>query len=217
MRPHLLTTLLLSTSLSAAGCLGPLGGNSAGGGDTPSCDSFTACGGDLNGTWELDSTCAQGELSAVLLAEDNAPQACSDLYSSVSMQLTGAIQYANGVETANLTITRTYTAVYTAPCLSAMSNSTVTVTEAGCANAQSTLNARSNTTASCQFDGDNCSCQVEQRTGGTPTVDSYTIADGSLTYSGGNSSQFCVQGSTALFRLPLAGGALLGLTAHRTQ
>ncbi len=192
-----------------AGCVIPTTSEAGSGGSTTaeSCEAFTACGGTLDGTWQIYSACVDGELAEATFAQSGAPEACRSLYSSVELAASGTLSYSGTTETSRLLLRSTTTALYTQECAQALNGDSTTVTAESCANVESSL-SDATTTATCNFDGDAlCTCKIVRMLDAGSAVDTYAAKDGTLSYlSSSNTMQYCVQGTTARFRAKLQEG-----------
>lgn len=189
------------------------------------CKAVAACGGAIDGTWEVTSTCVHGDLTAVMLASmasgGNAPPAaCNSLFQNFTIEMSGTVTAANGTETDNLTMTMKGKAHYTPACVSALSGTAISALSASmCSAAESNL--KSNTTfnsATCSLNAGNCDCDLTAVTKETDTSQ-YTTSGNQLIDPTGKNDPFdyCVSGTTLTLSqdstdLP---GTLLVTTFHR--
>jgi hypothetical protein len=201
-----------------SGGSGGIGGGGSGGtgGGTGSCNLNTTCGGTLDGTWQIDTTCVVGNVVDMLSGQENLPSACSNLFQTGTLSATGTVMYASGMETDNLTMTIHATVLYTSACVSALDNTTVTLTAAMCTSLQSgLLNGGHFSAATCSFTGGNCACSVvsQQQTPTTPLA--YTVSGSRISYANGSSPMdYCVQGSTMSLQ-SVESGVTIFNTAHK--
>jgi len=76
----------------ALGC----GGNSSGSAGT--CNVAAPCGGTLDGTWQMDSTCVEGDLIGYLTARlGSAFPTCSQIQTA-NASMTGTVAFSSGNE-----------------------------------------------------------------------------------------------------------------------
>jgi len=190
--PLVMTTILFHGML----LLSCGGGNSDGGGGT--CGAFSACGGDLTGTWIVNALCMEGNLAAAADAATGLPAACDGTIQSVSIKVNGTIQFANFIETSNLTVMTSARFQYTAACLAAEIGTSVVVTQTVCDLFAASLKSGLDS-ATCTLTGGNCDCngtlvQVVAES------KAYTLSGSTLTYASGKSVQFCVSGNNLTVR-----------------
>jgi hypothetical protein len=204
--------VFLATAICACG--GGSGGG--GGGGAGSCNMNPTCGGTLDGTWQMDTTCAEGDVAQMMAGQLSLPAACNGLFQTATLSLTGTAKFANGMETDNLTMTTDAKVLYTPACVGAISRTTVTLTADICTTMQSNLLKNGTfSSASCAFTGGNCACSVsnQQQSPGTPVA--YTVSGGTISYTDGSSPMnYCVQGTTLTAR-QLDSGLTLFNTAHK--
>lgn len=209
MNAYLALFTLSMSGLMLCGC----GGESSSG-KAAACGAFSACGGELEGTWTLDGSCPEGDLDALMMKQSNAPAACKDMFRDVTMEFTGTLTYAAGTETIDGTSTTHVNALYTAACISAMAGQTVTsLNQQACDGAEQGA-ADNGGTATCTLVGSACECDmtiVETLQG----TESYTTAGGAITYSDGSSASYCVTGSKLTLRGEVDAGFYMQQTMHR--
>ncbi len=109
--------VLLGGIFGAAGCSGSSSGSRN---EAVSCGGVPQCGGTVDGKWQLDSVCLEGDLATALDANLSLPPACSHTIETASISASGTVTFATGTETDDLTGTMTANAVYTAACESAI-------------------------------------------------------------------------------------------------
>jgi len=202
--------------LLAVGC----GSNSSSSG-TPGkvCSAVAPCGGALEGTWQLDTTCDEGNLAAAMASQQNLPAACNNLFQSASPTLTGTVQFAGGMETDTLTTTLNATVLYTSACVSALSGTTVALNATICSILGPSLTGSGGfTTATCTFASGGCSCAVSMTSQSDTTAQPYTLSGNTIVYtSGSDPMDYCVSGTTLTTRGAVAGlsGVTFVTTAHK--
>lgn len=176
----------------AALCLVGCGGDSGG---EALCAPFSACGGDLEGAWQLTSFCAD---SSQMVDEANAeidlPKECGDVVRSMSLSLTGTLTYSGGVEASDMTLTVGAGYLYTERCLTALAGTPTTVSPAYCAQlADAMADGAPEGEVSCEASAEGCACSLQQADTFTE-VDTFTVSGSTLTYADGSSMDYCVQG-----------------------
>jgi hypothetical protein len=174
------------------------------------------CGGTLDGTWQIDTTCVEGSIVQMLADQQALPAACDGLFQSATLSLTGTAKFAGGMETDNMTMTIAATVLYTSTCVSAIGGTTVALTAALCTSLQSSLlSSGTFTSASCSFTGGNCACSVSNQQQSPATPEAYTVSGGQISYPSGSSPMdYCVQGTTLTVRQQDSGLTLFN-TAHK--
>jgi hypothetical protein len=170
------------------------GGGSGSGGI---CSGLDPCGGDIEGTWAIDSMCIAGDVVAAMSGGFGLPSACNGALKSFAFENpTGTITYAGGYETADLTVTMSMAMDYTSACASAMVGSAVTLDATLCDLLQQELLTSGNySSAACSFGGGACHCAVkgEQTSSG---VTGYTASGHTIQYTDGSASMdYCVSGT----------------------
>lgn len=203
--------LAISTSVVQLGCNDDSSSNGG------SCASFSACGGDITGTWLVDDICVEGDLGAELAAEAGVPSKCNDLYQNIDVTVGGTVSYANGVETPNITMNMTMVAHYSEACLSDIAGQTVSMSQTICEALQSAVtNGTSITSATCALSGGACDCTLTSAPTTLTDTDTYTVTGKTLTYSGGDVVDYCATSTTLNLRKTAGFGSLPAqFTAHR--
>jgi hypothetical protein len=202
---------LVLVLVSVASC----GGSEDDGDKASSCGSFTACGGSIDGTWQIDGTCMAGDLAAALKSGMNLPSACSDLITSVTQVTTGSVTFASGTETNNVTTTVTERINYTSACVSAMTKQNVVLDASACSQLQSSVSSStSGASATCALVGNSCGCSVTLTSADTSTS-TYTVSGNTLVPGDGTDPvSYCVSGST--LKITQASSDLPGMTLFVT-
>ena len=191
------------TSDAGVGGAGGTGSNVGGSGNTgnTTCSAAAPCGGTVDGTWQLDGVCVEGNLVAAMNATSGLPAACSTLFQTATLSGTGTVTFANGTETDNITQDMTTTAVYTSACASAIAGTAVTLNASLCATMQSSAAGQTGvTSASCSFVGSNCNCSIVYQSV-TATSQAYSISGSTIMYTNGSDPiDYCVSGTTLTAR-----------------
>jgi hypothetical protein len=180
---------------SAASC-----GNSDDNAKGATCAAPPACGGALDGTWQVDSICIQGNLVAVENANSGLPTACNTLYQSASYSSSGTVTYANGTQTANVTSTSSTEALYTQACATAILGVSTTLDASTCASLQqSNIDSGQYTSATCTYSSEGCRCALNSQSTDTSAV-SYTISGNRIVFTNGDPPlDYCVSGKAMTF------------------
>jgi len=176
---------------------------------------FTACGGDLTGTWAIQATC--GVTNPASTVNANFAQ-----YSDCSGACTGAAETTTGTKTYDssgaLTSTESFTLVetldLTPACFGDVTQTTLTDSTCPAQAGQFDPNTSS---ASCGFTATGCGCQITQTTNNNAT--SYQVSGTSLTELGAGSLpgsiDYCVEGNTMTQRRTLPPGGSFVVTYVR--
>jgi hypothetical protein len=178
----------LSSPLILGMVTGGCGGNESG--QSVGCGSYSPCGGDLVGTWDLVLACGY-------------PAECADSPTPMTMGYSETMTFnADGTATVTTSVAATdFTGTYTAACQLALgySNYTDADTAARCAE----MNAASNDVIamSCAMEGTACVCSGHRAAKPTATATGPYTASGSLlqvTYPeiGTWGLTYCVSGDT---------------------
>ncbi len=205
--------LLLTLVVTGGFSLGCGGG---GGGNLPTCGAFSPCGGDITGTWSFDSVCTEGNITDSLLSTADLPAACRDIVKSFSLEMRGTLTYSDNTETSDVTMSMTVRVVYSSACIAAEAGAPVTVTQALCDTISSSAGSTDGPSMSCRLASGGCDCTMTMAQS-TQGSDSYTVSGSTLTYSDGDTLEFCVSGNNLSVR-PSAdpGSPAMQFRLHRT-
>jgi hypothetical protein len=176
-----------------AGFGGSGGGNAGGSGAM--CQSFSPCGGSIDGTWRVQDICVEDALSLAGMATDE--PACRDLFRSVQTGGSGTITFQSGTVTSNALLTVEMNAVWTVPCLMAASGVQNLDLATTCTNIGQNYAMNPDFSASaCKVAGQTCDCTVElEQDFALPAM--YTLAGSAITFEGDSSvTTYCVSGNT---------------------
>jgi hypothetical protein len=148
----------------------------------------------LDGTWQVDSLCVQGDIAA-MNANSGLPAACSTLFQSSSYAASGTVSYANGVQTSDITVIINMQVLYTQACVSAQNGVTAVLNDSVCASVQQSLISSGNfTSATCAFSNEGCRCALSSQSTDT-SVAQYTISGNSIVFTNGDAPlEYCVSG-----------------------
>jgi hypothetical protein len=195
MECRLLSLVLAGSVLFQLGC----GGGDGGGGGIPTCSAFTACGGDLKGKWAVDGICMEGDLEAAMAGMEELPAECGDMYKDISMKMSGTVEFANGTQTSDVTMETKLKFTYTSACLSAMSGTSMTMTQALCDKAASSYDDGEGPTVACSFTGGACACTMSMNKH-EQSATGYTVSGNTFTTEDGDDVEYCVSGTTLTVR-----------------
>lgn len=180
-------------------CVGLLAcsGSSDSKGTGGSCGKATPCGGAVEGQWEIQTLCTEGDLvGAMRTAMGTLPPQCSDLIRSVELGGTGTITFANNTATFNVTQITNAQLVLTPTCAAAIAGQSMTLSSSACALFAQQMSTSATTT--CSLSGANCNCtavikNIDQETNGYSVSGNTIIFD---TTSDQPPLDYCVSGST---------------------
>jgi len=176
------------------------------GDDIPTCSgTFKGCGGDLTGKWSIDGLCIEGDMKSLMAAaasSEDLPPECSDLFQSMSVEMSGTIEYANGNQISDVSTTMSIKFKYTSACLSAQSGLSIKMTQSVCDAFESTVNSNGGDdmklTTSCSF-STSCNCTLTMSGHSQETV-GYTVNGSILTTDDGKKAEYCVSGKNLTIR-----------------
>ncbi|MGC4069926.1 MAG: hypothetical protein QM784_35770 [Polyangiaceae bacterium] len=160
------------------------------------CGSLDACGGDVTGTWQVTSSCVEGDLKSAANLSQSLPPACRGNYDQVNANVSGTVAFANGVATDDTITTVDYTVHVPVACMAAIGITSTDLATA-CAGVGAAIVAGGyHQEVTCSVQGSTCSCAAKD----TFTRDgalSYTVSGSKLSYTASNDQMdFCVDGTT---------------------
>lgn len=223
--------LLLSTALIASpGCGGSGGDDDDGGVQINSCNTFTACGGNLIGSWDGTGLCFNDSLRAQLEGS---------VTDGFGMSATACKDYIRSLDVApdNLAVTFTDTRAtvtggtkmtmgirLTPDCfasLAMMKGAALDAKTCDAFGAAFSANLKKDPESSfqsvtCALSGANCDCSL---TGHQSSADdqTYTIKGTSFVTQDGDSTSYCVSGSTLRAGLTDSTGKVMGLMTFKKR
>lgn len=167
-------------AVGASGTGGAAGGGNVGFG---SCSAFTPCGGDVTGVWTYTTACADSTAF-----QGAVQQACATATTTEHGVVSGTLTFSGG------RVQRSGTYVVTAD-IHVPSNCVVV----SCAVVQGLL-ATSLSGVTCS-DGAAGSCDcIASRTGGSIASQAYTASGTTITLADGRTFDYCVTGTTLVYR-----------------
>jgi hypothetical protein len=182
--------LVLLVALSVSGCGASSDGAAQSPEEAPSCEEFSACGGDVIGTWRFRSVCPTERQQAEL---DDAARLCESDRTTVEASFEGSMTFERGGS-----LLRTLTAEF-----QIRQSVPTSCLEEGvsCAMLQSTFAAQpavSNVTCTTQASSCECSYRIVRA---SRSEETYAAADTRLTFTSPadqsqSSAAFCVRGSS---------------------
>jgi hypothetical protein len=179
------------------------------GSDGASCSSFSACGGDVVGTWTLDSFC---DTEKTIPNTSDCPGAVLAITSSAA---TGKVTFnADGTDATDVQITIGESGKFPAACYTAQD----------CSNAQTAVNSTGDgqtTTGTCSYSATSgCSCSVKI-VSDSNTTGTYQISKSNITLltdgdtGTPDADTFCVSGNTLSVRSTNTDGTTATFTATK--
>lgn len=197
------SSTVINNANADAGAAGDGGGGGEGGGGdgatsgTPpvvniqfpaSCPTFTACGGDLPGTWFYTTACI------------------ADPFSGVKTVCPGVtVTNPSGTVQGKLVFTGTTVSRDAKGSVSATLSVPASCNPTTCADVQSAINTGT-TTGTCTAAGSGCTCNVTSTFNGDGTPGTYTVSNGTLTTGSGATYEFCAAGSNLKHRATSTNG-----------
>jgi len=176
--------------------------------------TYSACGGDPTGTWNIAGMCTENSVASILNEEyGSQASSCGDIVKSASLTMTGTATYSSGTITYSTNTVVTSTLSLLSTCISALAGSTVTVSASVCSALQTSMNKSDGMSGTCSLSGSNCSCSLTQSVSDSSS-DTYTVSGSTITEGGGDSYDFCVSGNSMSERSDSStyGYAVLSLT-----
>lgn len=172
---------------------------------------FAACGGDVVGTWEVDSACVTID-ELPMLSDD--PE-CQDFVRDYSVDVEGTITFTtDGMTETNVTNTVNLEVDITAACWEAFSGTDLNST--ACALIEANLLAEGEfSSAACSFDSGVCSCSLVRQPMTTSETGTYTIEGNELIDQDGEAAGYCVEGDELTMDIQNDEGTVI-LSAGRT-
>ena len=202
----------LATGIVLAGC-----SSSSSSSNGPDCTMFTACGGNVVGTWRLTKACISG-LANPLAAF------CPSSTFQVSESLGGTVKFVanDGVTLAMGVAGGTYSSNITSSVVEDLTIPASCLQGATCAQVQSSINQSGDGGApaamgTCTDAAGGCACHVTAATSATPTSGVYTVSGSTITLDG-QPSPYCVKGSGLLIQNPttmMAGAGTFTIAATK--
>jgi hypothetical protein len=177
------------TSLAVAvGCSSDHGGGR--------CGSLDACGGDVTGTWQVTSSCVEGNLKEAANLSQTLPPACRGNYDQVDANVSGTVSFANGSATDDTITTIDYVLHVPVVCMAAIGIESTDLPTACAGVGPAIVAGGYHQDVTCSVQGSACSCVAKD----TFTRDgalTYTISGSKLSYDASNDKMdFCVEGTT---------------------
>jgi hypothetical protein len=214
-----LMVLVLSGVCACDGDDGDGGGGTSGGGAgtggfaNQTCDTLSACGGDVEGVWTVEDLCVAD--AARIAGMSNDEPECEDLFVGAHTDGTGTATFSDGDASSSIVMTMDLHAVWTPACLSAVSGLQSVDIERTCTSLDREYAENPKFTgASCMIVAGNCDCIVSAES--TLVLGSmYTLAGTQITFAGDSGpTDYCVRGDR-LQMSAMMGGERMLLTLTR--
>lgn len=177
-------------SLAFAGC------KSANNGSTGQCGLANACGGDVEGTWNITSVCVENAAALAGMAVADRPE-CASLFKDTQVHADGTMAFASGTATTAYTLTVDLHAAFTRECLGALGSVSASAIDlqGSCERLDMEFSINSSFTgASCAIAGETCDCMISRRQTQSVTG-TYTTEGSALIDDEGTRGDYCVDGS----------------------
>lgn len=155
---------------------------------------FSACGGDLVGTWQIQSMCVENPEQMFAVA--GLPAECSDLFGGVDYRPAGEFVFReDGTGEANVTLMADIEMVLTDACVRAMGGSGVS--PAVCDAMESSFSGSAEFQgAACESGANSCVCLVTSEEMTIASGGAYRVQGDLILEDSGPGSPFCVSGNT---------------------
>jgi hypothetical protein len=193
MKMRIVTILLFGLIFMIWGCGGDDDDGSDGNGKS-TCD-FSACGGDVVGTWEVADICIENPERIFSLT--GLPSQCSDIIGDLDSRPEGEFIFEeDGTGEANVTLVVDVEMTLTEKCVSALAGGQVTLSPSVCSAMESAFSGESEFEGgSCEAATNACICiitsnEIAVEDGGDYQVEGDRISSGS-----GAGEPFCVTGN----------------------
>ena len=199
-----LTLTLLIATCTLAAC-GDDDSSPGGGGD---CGSFSACGGDLVGDWEVQDVCFENPEALFTGAVDE--PACDDAFRGLDVDASGSYSFGDdGNGSSSVTLSMTIDTRWTEACISAIANGAeVDINEACDALQTEYMGQAEFEAADCSVSGTACNCLLTAAERTVTGMGTYRVQGNALVDADGN-NPFCVEGDTLTLSISAE-----GLTGH---
>lgn len=171
-------------------------------------ESFTACGGDPSGTWNVVGVCLDGDLAAAYNSQHS--DACASQTTGADLSRSGSATYKAATSDADAVVsyqstTEEKAAESFSPDCAKDAYDITTLDANGCAQIQKTLqNGDAQKKVTCSLSGGNCDCRVTI-VHTRKVQNMFTISDSTIVESDDSSYDFCVTGSTMIQRQKYSG------------
>lgn len=163
--------------------------------------TFTACGGDVTGTWALQGICAESSVKDAVNAQDAIKDPnCGSICSTADVTATGSVTYAAPTVSSNESFTLVESLAIGDVCFSAVTGTTLS--DSTC----QTFSNDPNGSGSCTLSLATCDCQFNQTIINNDTT--YALSGNDIVEYGPNNPQgltieYCVTGNTMTQRRSL--------------
>lgn len=193
-----LALVVLAVLACGVGCGG--GGNGGAGSSSSSgsgatCGKVTGCGGDVVGTWTVQSMCF--DAYDAIFPDLQAVSQCAKVVTGGSVKASGSYTFdKSGNVMTDLTFSVDVDTLWTADCLSALNMSKTAVDDASCAAIEASNQGQAGVAGiACKVEKTGCSCLITSSDVGGPSSSVYSVKGSTLTL-GSNDGAYCVKGDT---------------------
>jgi hypothetical protein len=157
------------------------------------CEQLTGCGGDVEGTWNVEDICVENAVALAGMAVDD--PACSTLFAGVNVGASGSFMFNAGALTSTFMMTVDIHAVWTPACLMALSGATNLDIAATCASLNNEYGSNGQfSAASCAVVGGNCDCELSSERE-LFAGNNYTVQGNKIVYPSEGAIDYCVEGN----------------------
>ena len=180
------------------------------GGDGAACAPVVACGGDVVGTWEIESICISEDVTDNFEAE--LPPECAGAFLDADVQVSDAtLEYtADGTLTTSGSLAVTSQYRFSEACLLAISPDFPDLSDATCAALADSAEVElvsdgTNSTVTCQLGSGACDCETSEVADATSSG-SYSLMNDQIVV-GPVGLPYCVSGDELRYENPMVGVA----------
>lgn len=178
---------VMRLALVGVACVGCGDDDSNGSGG--SCE-FKACGGDVVGTWEVDTAC-------ITFNEEPVPgdePACEGAFRGADFSITGQQTFSeDGTTTLDFELSGSIDYTLDNECLQALAN--LTASDFVCSQLASFLAAAGEIQGgSCSFTRNTCRCTIETHPQLLQSTETYSVEGNEIVYADSEPAEFCVKG-----------------------
>jgi hypothetical protein len=187
-----------------------IGSGCGGGSDSnPACGKFTACGGDVAGSWTVEGVCFEN-LGSILTDALMEP-ACANVLRDDNVHASGSYGFnKDGTLMTDLSVSIELDTLFTAACFSAIAGQSVVVDASVCSRLESTYQQQGAfSKASCGLEKGGCACKLTSKAMSSMGSGTYKV-DGKALQDASGDSPFCVEPDSGTLRISITEGGLTG-------
>jgi len=154
-----------------------------------SCPEFAACGGELEGTWDVREACVTREQAVTAPIVESCPDSAA---ANLALEASGSYVFSSGLLEADFTLAGTVTVAFTADCARTLCTDLSSL----CADYEaSQAGDPQYASATCSVVDDECRCTLVGMPSRREVVTSYEVEGFRIVSAGGGETEFCVSGS----------------------